>query len=58
MTTILVCKCGDCKHWEIIHRDGEAVLKCVSCNVEYKGDVTVDAHEDLHFAEGVNSLYT
>jgi hypothetical protein len=26
-------------------------LKCVSCGVEYKGDVTVDAHEDLHFAE-------
>lgn len=51
MTTILVCKCGDCKHWEIIHRDGEAVLKCVSCNVEYKGDVTVDSHEDLHFQE-------
>lgn len=35
--TLLICKCGDCAHWEIIHQEnGDAVIKCVTCSVEYK----------------------
>ena len=48
--TLLICKCGDCAHWEIIHQEnGDAVIKCVTCSVEYKAQVTVDPHEDLHY---------
>ena len=51
MTKLLICKCGDCSHWEIVRRDVDTVLKCVTCGVEYPASVTVDPHEDLHYVE-------
>ena len=50
-TKLLLCKCGDCSHWEIIHRGRETAIKCVTCGVEYKAEVTVDPHERLHYSE-------
>lgn len=50
-TRVLKCKCGDCSHWEVIHRGDECVLKCVTCKVEYKAAVTVDPHEHLHYVK-------
>ncbi len=49
---VLKCKkCGDCSHWEVIHRGDDCTLKCVTCKVEYKATVTVDPHEHLHYVK-------
>jgi ribosomal protein S27E len=50
-TKLLICRCGDCSHWEVIHRADDTTLKCVTCGVEYTATVTIDPHEDLHYVE-------
>lgn len=56
----LVCRCGDCRHWEILapepvflgflgtawaHPQGK--LRCMTCGREFAATVTVDASEHL-----------
>ena len=49
---LLICNCGECAHWEVIHKDdGTTIIKCVSCQVEYPARVEVDPHENLHYME-------
>jgi uncharacterized CHY-type Zn-finger protein len=50
MTKVLVCDCGDCRHWEVVQKEsGDTVLKCKSCEHEFPA--TVDAHDKLSFIE-------
>jgi uncharacterized CHY-type Zn-finger protein len=49
-TKVLVCDCGDCRHWEVVQKEGgETVLKCKTCEHEFPA--TVDAHEKLSFID-------
>jgi ribosomal protein S27E len=52
----LVCKCGDCTHWEIVLvRHGaddyaeEEYIKCVSCGDTFTCNFSVGPHEGLHY---------
>ena len=52
----LVCKCGDCKDWEIIVKlspDGSyqnsQELLCASCGETIPCDFRVPPHEGLHY---------
>ena len=50
-TKLLICRCGACSHWEIIHRGETTTLKCVTCGVEYPAAVSVNPHEHLQYVE-------
>ena len=50
-TKLLICKCGDCSHWEVVRRGETTTLKCVTCGVEYSANIAVDPHEHLHYVE-------
>jgi ribosomal protein S27E len=49
----LVCKCGDCSHWELLlDKTGDytqTLLKCVSCGDTHPVSFEIDAHENLHY---------
>lgn len=53
----LVCKCGDCRHWEIVLvRDGSErgsygheYIECMSCGTKITVYFSVGAHEGLHY---------
>lgn len=56
----LVCKCGDCKHWEIIlvrgkpQKDGGygrsyEYIQCMSCGLKVTVYFSTGAHEGLHY---------
>ena len=56
----LVCKCGDCKHWEIIlvrgtpKKAGEYArtyeyIQCMSCGLKVTVYFSTGAHEGLHY---------
>jgi len=56
----LVCKCGDCRHWEIcLVREGKATngefnrsyeyIECMSCGTKITCFVSVGPHEGLHY---------
>lgn len=53
----LVCKCGDCTHWEIIlvkggkreeYRQNE-YIKCMTCGTEISCYFSTGAHEGIHY---------
>lgn len=44
---LLVCDCGDCRHWEILH---DSII-CMSCGHEFQTPgvgAALDAHVDVH----------
>jgi hypothetical protein len=53
----LVCKCGDCRHWEIILVKGTGTeefrqteyIQCMSCGVKVKCYFSIGPHEGLHY---------
>ena len=56
----LVCKCGDCRHWEIVlvrenKKAGEEYarsseyIECMSCGTKIGCYFSVGAHEGLHY---------
>jgi ribosomal protein S27E len=56
----LVCKCGDCRHWEIVlvretpKKDGGysrayEYIECMSCGTKVTCYFSVGAHEGLHY---------
>jgi len=49
MKQILVCKCGDCKHWEILLEDDQSIIKCMTCGREDKVQLNVEITENLHY---------
>lgn len=48
-TLLLVCKCGDCAHWEIGLLLGNHFIKCVTCGDTHKVSFSIDPHEKLHY---------
>jgi ribosomal protein S27E len=55
-TLALVCKCGDCAHWEILLKTNskggsQNVLKCASCGDEHQVYFNIDPHENLHYTK-------
>lgn len=57
----LVCKCGDCTHWEIIlvkalkggRGSDDELIKCTSCGTTFSVMFATDAHEGLHYEKHV-----
>lgn len=51
---VLVCRCGDCTHWEILHHeaDGQLVAKlhCVTCQEEFPVTINVPENDKLVWA--------
>jgi ribosomal protein S27E len=50
----LVCRCGTCKHWEIIYAGGtlevhDNYIVCMSCGVEIPCTFYMDPHASLHW---------
>ena len=53
----LVCKCGDCSHWEIIltitdqgtYEDTSEAIKCMSCGDVFNCSFNIGPHEGLHY---------
>ncbi len=50
----LVCKCGDCTHWEVVlvlhdNQYSEEHVKCVSCGDTFACNFHVGPHEGLHY---------
>jgi ribosomal protein S27E len=54
-TLALVCKCGDCAHWEILLTktgdESQTILKCASCGDEHPVYFSIDPHENLHYSK-------
>lgn len=50
MHELLICKCGDCAHWEI-GKDvlGNGIIECVTCGESHQVKIVVDAHDNLHY---------
>lgn len=50
MEHLLICKCGDCAHWEIgMDENGHHFIKCVSCGDVHRVIVTINKHDNIHF---------
>jgi ribosomal protein S27E len=52
----LVCKCGECTHWEILLTRSSAGnytenehIKCMTCGTLIEVSFSVGPHEGLHF---------
>ena len=45
MKKLLICKCGDCKHWEI----GKKAIKCMTCGDVFVATVNVAPHAKLAY---------
>jgi ribosomal protein S27E len=56
----LVCKCGDCRHWEIVlvreqakseggYERSYEYIECMSCGTKVTCYFSVGAHEGLHY---------
>jgi len=54
-TLKLVCKCGECTHWEILltrangREYGSENIKCMTCKTTIPVSFSVGPHEGLHF---------
>jgi hypothetical protein len=52
MDRILVCLCGECAHWEILHKaDGAHVMKCKTCAEEYPITIHIPVRDRLAWVE-------
>ena len=38
---VLLCKCGACAHWEILHKDGKNFIFCMTCEREFPITLTI-----------------
>jgi hypothetical protein len=47
MIEILVCKCADCVHWEVVRIEGVTHLDCKTCGAKIPADIKVDEHAHL-----------
>jgi len=53
----LVCKCGQCTHWEILltrevhgdYKPEKEEIKCMTCKLIIPVSFTVGPHEGLHY---------
>lgn len=56
----LVCKCGDCRHWEIVlvreskkagdeYARASEYIECMSCGTKVSCYFNIGAHEGLHY---------
>jgi hypothetical protein len=46
---VLLCKCGACAHWEILHRDGKNFIFCMTCGKEFEVKLLVPESEHLEW---------
>lgn len=46
---VLLCKCGACAHWEILHKDGENFIFCMTCKREFNVTLHVPHSEHLEW---------
>ena len=47
---LLICKCKDCTHWEIVKDVDQLSILCKTCGIEVPIRFDFDDHESLHWA--------
>lgn len=48
---LLICKCEDCTHWEIVKEGEKTSILCKTCGLEVPITFTFDEHSQIHWAE-------
>lgn len=48
---LLICKCNDCTHWEIVKDVDQLSILCKTCGLEVPIRFVFDDHRKLHWAK-------
>ena len=48
---LLICKCQDCTHWEVVNDNSVHTLLCKTCGLEIPVTIHIPAHSEVHWAD-------